>query len=59
MNASAAPPVRYGADPDKALVMEAIALLERQGRAELAVLESGETGLRLATGEVFHLVKWL
>ena len=46
---------RNGSDPDKALVMKAIARLVRQGCAELAVLESGKTRLRLKTGEVFHL----
>ena len=55
MTAGGAQPDRYGSDPDKALVMRAIALLVRDGCAELAVLEGGDTTLRLTTGEVFHL----
>jgi len=35
--------------------MRAIALLVRDGCAELAVLEGGDIRLRLTTGEVFHL----
>ncbi len=55
VTAGAAPSERYSSDPEKAFVMKAIARLVRQGCAELAVLESGKTRLRLKTGEVFHL----
>jgi hypothetical protein len=54
VTAGGAQPDRYGSDPDKALVMRAIALLVRDGFAELAVLEGGDIRLRLTTGEVFH-----
>ena len=55
MTAGGAQPDRYGSGPDKALVMKAIALLVRDGCAELAALESGDIRLRLTTGEMFHL----
>ena len=54
VTAGGAQPDRYGSDPDKALVIRAIALLVRDGCAELAVLEGGDIRLRLTTGEVFH-----
>lgn len=55
VTAGEAQPDWYGFDPDKALVLKAIALSVCDGFAELAVLEGGGTRLRLTTGEVFHL----
>ena len=55
VTAGEAQPDRDDSDPDKALVMRAIARLVRDGCAELAALEGDDISLRLMTGEEFHL----